>query len=238
MLWYYHTDKIHKNKIIFFFCCNVSLEIEPDISRCEIDLKLRCLSFHIYMTLLSQRITKPTKLHVCPAKTQISLRTSLVWLESSHVRVKKAWVLTNYLSAQRKLIRLGGCPGWSVFAGRTYHFVGFVMHWLIYGRAVWDTRFVTLERIWFELDVNISVAPSSEIKLYQNPKKSPITGAWSSAHQSLKLTWYRSYSEAVSKTLLLNFSGHQMTSKHFFYVWDPNMLIWSITVFSRHWQFD
>ena len=31
-------------------------------------------------------------------------------------------------SGQRRLlIRLGGCPGWSVFAGRTGHFVGFVM---------------------------------------------------------------------------------------------------------------
>ena len=29
------------------------------------------------------------------------------------VRMKKAWVLNYPLSAQRKLIRLGGCPGWS-----------------------------------------------------------------------------------------------------------------------------
>ena len=29
------------------------------------------------------------------------------------VRMKKAWVLSYPLSAQRKLIRLGGCPGWS-----------------------------------------------------------------------------------------------------------------------------
>ena len=31
---------------------------------------------------------------------------------------------------QRRLIRLGGCPGWSVFAGRTGHFVGFAMRHL------------------------------------------------------------------------------------------------------------
>ena len=35
------------------------------------------------------------------------------------VRMKKAWVLSYPLSAQQRLIRLGRCPGWSVFAGRT-----------------------------------------------------------------------------------------------------------------------
>ena len=29
------------------------------------------------------------------------------------VRMKKSWVLSYPLSAQRRLIRLGGCPGWS-----------------------------------------------------------------------------------------------------------------------------
>ena len=29
------------------------------------------------------------------------------------VRMKKHWVLTYLLSAQRRLIRLGGCPGWA-----------------------------------------------------------------------------------------------------------------------------
>ena len=35
------------------------------------------------------------------------------------------------------LIILGGCPGWSVFAGRTCHFVSFVMRWLIYYFSSW-----------------------------------------------------------------------------------------------------
>ena len=43
------------------------------------------------------------------------------------VRLKIPWALSYPLSAQRTLIRLGGCPGWSVFAGRIGHFVGFVM---------------------------------------------------------------------------------------------------------------
>ena len=64
-------------------------------------------------------------------------------------RMKKAWVLSYPLSAKRRLIRLGGCPGWSTlmrlgecpgwFAQadpslrRSHsHFVGFVMRWLIF----------------------------------------------------------------------------------------------------------
>ena len=46
------------------------------------------------------------------------------------VRLKNVWVLSYPLSAQQRLIRLGGWPGWSIFAGHTGHFVGFVMRWL------------------------------------------------------------------------------------------------------------
>ena len=62
-------------------------------------------------------MTKPTKWHVRPAKTQISLgihpgwsefwMPRLIWVFAVHM--KKAWVLSYPLSAQR----LGGCPGWS-----------------------------------------------------------------------------------------------------------------------------
>ena len=60
------------------------------------------------------------------------------------VRMKKAWVLNCPLSAQRRLIRLGGCPDWSETLlgwvdAQAYlslccvhsHFVGFVMRQLI-----------------------------------------------------------------------------------------------------------
>ena len=47
------------------------------------------------------------------------------------VRMKKHWDLNYLLSAQWRLIRLGGCPGWS-FACRTCHFVGFFVRQLIY----------------------------------------------------------------------------------------------------------
>ena len=68
-----------------------------------------------FMCNLSHLMTKPTKWHVRPAKTQISLGMIRVFA----VRIKKDWVLSYPLSAQRRLIRLGGCPGWSVFAERT-----------------------------------------------------------------------------------------------------------------------
>ena len=51
---------------------------------------------------MSQCMTKPTKLPVCPAKTQISLGICQVWSVFT-IRMKKAWVLSYPLSAQRSL---------------------------------------------------------------------------------------------------------------------------------------
>ena len=80
---------------------------------------------------MSQCMTKPTKWHVRPAKTQISFGIRPVWSESS---LCAQW-LAKYLSflhadsedadQTRRMPRLI----W-VFAGRTCHFVGFIMHWL------------------------------------------------------------------------------------------------------------
>ena len=75
-------------------------------------------------------MTKPTKWHVRPVKDQPGNPPSRIRIFA--VRMKKAWVLNYPLSAQRRLIRLGVRPVWSVFAGRTCHSVGFVMRWLNY----------------------------------------------------------------------------------------------------------
>ena len=56
-----------------------------------------CIEEQIY---LSQRMTKPTKWHVRPGKTEISLGIRPVWSDSNERTAKT-------------LIRLGGCPGWS-----------------------------------------------------------------------------------------------------------------------------
>ena len=50
-------------------------------------------------------------------------------------RLRSAWASTQsdqsfFIRTAKTLIRLGGCPGWA-FAGRTGHFVGFVMRRLI-----------------------------------------------------------------------------------------------------------
>ena len=47
-----------------------------------------------------------------PAKTQLSLGICPVWSVFA-VHMKKPWILSYLLSAQRRLIGLGGCPGWS-----------------------------------------------------------------------------------------------------------------------------
>ena len=53
-------------------------------------------------------------------------------LKATHfaVRMKKAWVFSYPLSAQRRLIRVGGCPGWSGSSLGTRHFAGFIMRQL------------------------------------------------------------------------------------------------------------
>ena len=53
--------------------------------------------------------------------------------------MKKPRVLSYPLRTQWRLIRLGGCPGWSEFAGCTCHFVGFVMRRLISFYNIWAT---------------------------------------------------------------------------------------------------
>ena len=83
---------------------------------------------------MSRLMIKPTKWHVRPAKTQITLGIRPCWLVFA-VRVKKHWVLCYPLSAQRR--------HWSDWADAQAdlslhlvhsHFVGFVMR-----RLKWAT---------------------------------------------------------------------------------------------------
>ena len=77
---------------------------------------------------MSHDMTKQTK----GVWAQRRLRSAWAAAQSDRVfavRMKKLWVLSYPLSAQRRLIRLGGCPGWSVFVGRT-----------LISSPVWSTR--------------------------------------------------------------------------------------------------
>ena len=55
-----------------------------------------------FISYMSRLVTKPTKRHVRPAKTQISLGIRPVWSVFA-VCMKKSWVLNYPLSAQRRL---------------------------------------------------------------------------------------------------------------------------------------
>ena len=94
-----------------------------DWTDAQADLSLRLAHIHFvgfvmswltsfYSRYLSRSMTKPTKWPVCQTKTHISLGIRLVWLVFA-VRMKKPWILSYPLRVQQRLIRLGGCPGWS-----------------------------------------------------------------------------------------------------------------------------
>ena len=81
--------------------------------------------FWYYMSL---SMTKPTKWPVRPAKTQINLGIRSVWSETS----LSAWRNIGYL-ATHWTHNEDWMPRMTwVFSGRTGHFVGFVMLWLIW----------------------------------------------------------------------------------------------------------
>ena len=85
-----------------------------------LDRKLPFSGCQLMTGEMNSLMTKPTKWSVRPAKIRVFA-----------VRMKKAWVLSYPLSAQRRLIRLGVCPGWSKSSlGAHAFFVGFVMRWL------------------------------------------------------------------------------------------------------------
>ena len=66
------------------------------------------------MAHMCQSIIKPTKLHVCPAKTHISLGICLVW---SDPLLCAQWVAKNprrlQVGSEDSDQTLGGCQGWS-----------------------------------------------------------------------------------------------------------------------------
>ena len=91
------------------------------------------VSFIEFKSSLSRLVTKPTKWHVRPAKTQISLGIRPVWSESS---LFAQWVAKDpsFLHADSEdSDQTGRMPRliW-VFAGRTCHFIGFVTRRLVY----------------------------------------------------------------------------------------------------------
>ena len=81
--------------------------------------------------IMSRLMTKPTKWHVRPAKTQISLGIRSVWSESQLLLNGQLRTQAFFMWTAKTLIRLGGCPGWSMSSLGTHHFVGFLMRQLL-----------------------------------------------------------------------------------------------------------
>ena len=81
---------------------------------------------------LSRLMSKPTQWHVRPAKTQISLGIRSVWSESSLSAWRKLGSLATHWAHSEDSDQTGRMHRliW-VFAGRTCHYVGFVVWWLI-----------------------------------------------------------------------------------------------------------
>ena len=80
---------------------------------------------------MSHLMTKPTKWHVRPAKTQINLGIRPVWSESPLSAWRKIGPLTTYWAHSEDSDQTGRMPRqiW-VIAGRTCHLVGFVI-WIV-----------------------------------------------------------------------------------------------------------
>ena len=77
-------------------------------------------------------MTKPTKWHVCSAKTHVSLGIRPVWSEFSLSAWRKLGSFATHWVHSEDSDQTGWMPRliW-VFAGCTCHFVGFVVRWLI-----------------------------------------------------------------------------------------------------------
>ena len=90
--------------------------IDFSASACLSHPRIKLLSQTVHHCYMSRLMTKPTKWHVRPAKTQIRLGILPVWSESwlSAWRQLGSLASSYPLNAQRRLIKVGGCPDWSV----------------------------------------------------------------------------------------------------------------------------
>ena len=95
----------------------------------DLELTTECILCRLQM---SQRMTKPTKWHVSPAKTQISLGIRPVWSESSLSAWRKLTSLATHWVHSEDSDQTGRMPSliW-VFAGHTCHFAQMVQNQII-----------------------------------------------------------------------------------------------------------
>ena len=105
------------------------------VSACLSHPRIKLLSQTVHHCYMSRLMTKPTKLHVRPANTQISLGISPVWSEYSLSTWRKLGSLASSypLNAQRSLWSDWADAQTDLSLGWAHsHFVGFVIRRLIY----------------------------------------------------------------------------------------------------------
>ena len=112
---------------------------------------------------LSRNTTVPTKWHVCPAKTQISLGIRPVWSESSLSAWRNLGSLASHCAHSEDSDQTGRMPRliW-VFAGRTCHFAGFVVWQLNSVRII---RISTVNFIWASSRENLALGVCDQVRL-------------------------------------------------------------------------
>ena len=122
-------------------------------------------------------MTKPTKWSVLPVKTQISLCIFPVWSESSQCT---QWVAKHprFLHADSEDSDQTGrisrliC----VFAGRTDHFVGFILRWLIWTMDFYHREMcLKMQAEWQIVKVLIKMLILKDLPLIQEEQLS-VTG--------------------------------------------------------------
>ena len=123
--WRLRFDSLLGNSLNFAFC---------NVTRVHSVAPLILLLLHcVHKKHLSRLMTKPTQWHVRPAKTQISLGIRPIWSESSLSAWRKLGSLATYWAHSEDSDQIGRMHRliWA-FAGRTRHYVGFVVWWLIW----------------------------------------------------------------------------------------------------------
>ena len=141
-----------------------------------------------YGNLLSHLMTKPTKWHVRPAKTLISLVFAVHSMDS--------WGPNVFKRTAKTLIRLGGCPGLCVYAVRTGH------RWFCHVNHKCKIRQNNLNYIRSILCLVILVKPNS------NVSETVLLLCYIYCHKTEKVTGYKTRCEIYIKRIRTSHVTH------------------------------
>ena len=124
--------------------CPIMIKLSPEVILWDETASLRVDSNRRRRHHVSRLMTKPTKWPVRPAKTQISLSLRSVWSESSLSAGRKLGSLAIHRTHSEDSDQTWRVPRliW-VVAGRTCHFVGFVMRRLMWFHVVESSHEIT-----------------------------------------------------------------------------------------------